>query len=67
MRILIIICIPTKSNGFRWGLGASCTVTDLIDIFVDYARLFGDTGFDVQKPNNDFSADSLNLGLNYNF
>ena len=67
MRILIIICIPTKSNDFLRGLGASYTTTDLIDIFLDYTRLFDDTGFDVQNPNNDFTADSLNLGLNCNF
>jgi opacity protein-like surface antigen len=56
-----------SEDGFQWGLGASYAATDLIDIFVDYTRLYDDSGFDGLNPNDDFSSDSFNLGLNYNF
>ncbi len=53
--------------GFQWGLGASFAATDNIDVFVDYTRLYDDSGFDTFTANNDIVFDSVNVGVNYRF
>ena len=56
-----------SENGFQWGLGASYSATDAIDLFVDYTRLYDDNGFDTFTANNDIVFDSVTVGVNYKF
>ncbi|HFQ61010.1 MAG TPA: hypothetical protein ENK39_01750 [Epsilonproteobacteria bacterium] len=56
-----------SENSFQWGLGANFSATDTIDVFVDYTRLYDDNGFDDLSPANDFSVDTINVGVSYNF
>ena len=53
--------------GFQWGLGASYAATEKIDVFVDYTRLYDDSGFGTFTANNDIIFDSVTLGVNYKF
>ena len=55
-----------SETGFQYGAGVSASVTDDIDVFVDYRRLYDDTGFD-DYTNTDVAANSWSLGVNYNF
>ncbi len=55
-----------SENGFQWGLGASFSATENVDIFVDYTRLYDDDNFDgLISP--DISVDAVTVGVNYNF
>ncbi len=56
-----------SEDGFQWGLGASFAATENIEIFVDYTRLYDDSGFDTFTANNDIVFDSVNVGVNYKF
>ena len=56
-----------SENGFQWGLGASFAATESVDIFVDYTKLYDDTGFDTYTANNDIIFDSVTVGVNYKF
>jgi len=56
-----------SEDGFQWGLGASFAATENIDVFVDYTRLYDDSGFDTFTANNDIIFDSVTLGVNYKF
>ena len=56
-----------SEDGFQWGLGASYSATDAIDLFVDYTRLYDDNGFDTFTANNDIVFDSVTVGVNYKF
>ena len=56
-----------SENGFQWGLGASYSATDAIDLFVDYTRLYDDNSFDTFAANNDIVFDSVTVGVNYKF
>jgi len=56
-----------SEDGFQWGLGASFSATENIDVFVDYTRLYDDNGFDTFTANNDIIFDSVNVGVNYKF
>jgi len=55
-----------SETGLQYGAGVSASVTDDIDIFVDYRRLYDDTGFD-NYTNGDAAGNSWSLGVNYNF
>jgi len=50
----------------QYGAGVSASVTEDIDVFIDYRRLYDDTGFD-DYTNADVAANSWSLGVNYNF
>ncbi len=54
-------------DGFQWGLGANFAATDMIDVFIDYTRLYDGDGFDDILGNNDIAVDSINVGVTYNF
>ncbi|MDD2399399.1 MAG: porin family protein [Sulfurovum sp.] len=57
-----------SESGFQWGLGASYAVTENIGVFVDYTRLYDDTGFDgYLDPETDVTVDSINVGMTYTF
>lgn len=56
-----------SEDGFQWGLGASFAATDSVDVFVDYTRLYDDSGFDTFTANNDIVFDSVTVGVNYKF
>lgn len=53
--------------GLQWGAGASVSIIDNLDIFVDYTRLHDDVGIDTYIPTNDMIVGTINVGLNYNF
>ena len=55
-----------SDTGLQYGAGVSASVTDNIDIYVDYRRLYDDTGFD-DYTNSDLTANSWSLGVTYNF
>jgi opacity protein-like surface antigen len=56
-----------SEDGFQWGIGASFAATESIDVFVDYTRLYDDSGFDTFTANNDIIFDSVTVGVNYKF
>jgi len=53
-------------SGFQWGIGASYAMNDNIGLFVDYTRLYDDTGFD-DLTSADVTVDSINFGVTYTF
>ena len=53
-------------DGFSWGLGASYTVMDNIDLFIDYTRL-ADEDNTVPGATKSYTVDSINFGATYNF
>ena len=54
-------------DGFQWGIGANYAVSEMIDIFADYTRLYDGDGFDNILGTDDISVDSINIGVTYNF
>ena len=54
-------------DGFQWGLGADYAVNDNFSIFVDYVKLYDDTGFDYRAKNDDVDSDTWTLGVSYRF
>ncbi len=54
-----------SDGGLQWGLGASYAVNDNVGVFVDYTRLYDDSGFD--SNNVDVVAESINVGFTYKF
>lgn len=59
-----------SESGFQWGLGASVAATDNVALFVDYTKLYDDTGMDGSLSNYenlDFDIDSINVGITYKF
>jgi len=61
--------IDNSESGFQWGLGASMEVTENVGVFVDYTRLYDDTGFDDTQffDGVDMTIDSVNVGVTYKF
>lgn len=55
-----------SESGFQWGLGTSYTINN-ISLFIDYSRLYDDTGFDGARLDDDFLVDSVNAGVTYKF
>ena len=57
-------------NGFSWGVGASYSVTESVDLFIDYTSIYNDSrdfknnGVAVTK---DLDIDTINFGVSYNF
>ncbi|RRS31380.1 MAG: hypothetical protein P794_03720 [Epsilonproteobacteria bacterium (ex Lamellibrachia satsuma)] len=56
-----------KENGFQWGIGANYAVTEKIGVFIDYTRLYDDTGFDTLWSTADVTVDAVSVGLTYTF
>ena len=59
-----------SESGFQWGLGASVAVTDNIELFIDYTKLYDGTGMEGDLSNYedlDFDIDSINVGVTYKF
>lgn len=54
-------------SGFQWGLGADYSINDNVSIFVDYVKLYDDTGFDYRAKLDDIDADTWTLGVSYRF
>jgi len=54
-------------SGFQWGLGAQYEVMENILIFVDYVKLYDDTGFDYRAQLEDVDSDAWTLGVSYRF
>ena len=54
---------------FQWGLGASYAINDNVGVFVDYTRLYDDTGFDGESEfaDEDIVVDSITVGVTYTF
>jgi len=60
----------TDESGFQWGLGAKYSVTDSIDVFVDYTSLYDGDMDNIENINNrtcDSLITSTNVGITYNF
>lgn len=56
-----------SEDGIQYGAGLSMTATDNVQLFVDYRRLYDDSGFDGLAIDRDVAANSWSLGANYNF
>jgi len=52
---------------FQWGLGAAYNFTEDISGFIDYVRLYDDTGFDYRATTADVASDVWTLGVTYKF
>jgi opacity protein-like surface antigen len=56
-----------SESGLQYGAGLSAMVTDTVDVYVDYRRLFDDTDFDGSAPGQDVAVNSFTVGANYHF
>jgi len=54
-------------SGFQWGLGANYFFIENISVFVDYVRLYDDTGFDYRAQDDDIISDVWTFGISYKF
>ncbi|WP_415406498.1 outer membrane protein [Sulfurovum sp. CS9] len=54
-------------DGFSWGIGADYSFTDSVSVFVDYVSLYDDTYVNNAGNNVDFTIDTWNFGVAYNF
>ena len=61
------ISADRAESGFQWGLGASYTFNENISGFIDYVRMYDDTGFDYRAMDADITADAWTLGVSYEF
>ena len=59
--------VSAKEASFQYGAGITASMNDSVEFFVDYRRLFDDTGFDTLSSNQDIAVNSWSLGVNYNF
>ncbi len=53
--------------GFQYGAGLNAMVARNVDIFIDYRRLYDDTGFDDFDLDREVMANSYTVGVNYHF
>lgn len=53
----------TSDEGFQYGAGATFEAMENVGLFVDYTRLYDDSGLDM----GDTTLDSVNVGVTYNF
>lgn len=58
--------IEYSEAGFQWGLGANVEVMDNVGVFVDYTRMYDDTGFDTLTV-TDVVVDAISVGVTYTF
>ena len=61
------ISADRAESGFQWGLGTSYTFNENISGFIDYVRMYDDTGFDYRAMDADIAADAWTLGVSYTF
>ncbi len=53
----------TSDEGFQYGAGASFNAMENVDLFVDYTRLYDDSGLNA----GDITVDTVNVGVTYSF
>jgi opacity protein-like surface antigen len=53
--------------GLQYGAGITASVNESVEVFVDYRRLYDDTGFDAEYRNSDVALNSWSIGANYKF
>ncbi|TFG37050.1 MAG: hypothetical protein E4H44_05920, partial [Candidatus Aminicenantes bacterium] len=53
-----------SDEGFQYGVGASYNVMDNVGLFVDYTRLYDDSGLIATE---DYTMDTVNIGVTYAF
>ena len=56
-----------SESGFQWGIGANYAFTENIGMFVDYTRMYDDTGFDTVYTPADVVVDAISVGVTYTF
>jgi len=56
-----------RESGFQWGLGAGYNFNDNWSVFVDYTKLYHDTGFDTYLSDTDYDVDAWTVGIAYLF
>ncbi len=61
-----IVARETSDSSFQWGLGTEYAIDDNFGFFVDYTRLYDDSGFG-DFVISDFKFDTVNVGLSYRF
>jgi opacity protein-like surface antigen len=54
-------------DGLQYGAGVNIMATNNMSVYVDYRRLYNEEDFDGLSPNDDVSANSYTLGVNYHF
>jgi len=54
-------------NSFSWGIGGSYEVYSTVDVFVDYTQIIGNKPLPSKSDNIDFTFDSVNIGIKYQF
>jgi len=54
-------------NGFQWGAGLDYEIIDDISIFVDYARVYDNKGFNSRALNSNINSVLISTGLSYKF
>jgi len=61
------ISADRAESGFQWGLGAGYAFSEDISVFVDYVRMYDDTGFDKRAQDANIVADAWTFGISYKF
>jgi len=56
-----------SESGFQWGIGANYALTDNVDVFVDYTRLYDGTSFGYHWVSADITVDAVSVGVTYTF
>jgi len=59
--------VDLSESGFQWGIGANYGIMDNVAVFVDYTRLYDDSGFDNHLTHVDFMVDAVSVGVTYTF
>ena len=59
--------VTATETSFQYGAGITANMNESVQFFVDYRRLFDDTGFDTLTNNQDVAVNSWSVGVNYNF
>ena len=57
----------TSDSGFQYGVGGSYSFTENMGLFVDWTRLYDDTGLNYVGDTGDYTIDTLNVGVTYKF
>ncbi len=58
--------VSDSVDGFSWGIGADYSVTENVDLFIDYVSIYDDDKSYVGGT-VDYSIDTWNFGVTYNF
>lgn len=59
--------VDSAENGFQWGLGVSYSFNEDFSAFIDYLRVYDDTGFGCSSAEDDVVADIWTVGISYKF